>query len=186
MIRNRTSLALGVGVVAVAATVALAGCASSAATSSNADGPQNTQALSTEFNDGWAKSATAADGMSAVFGTLVNASAEQSQLVSAKCGANAAMTQLHETYKDSTGAMAMREVPGGFTIPAGNSLVLQPGGNHIMLMGLTGPLTAGQQITCDLNFGDNSVLQITVPVKDFSGANESYNGSTATPSATAG
>lgn len=183
MIHNRTTLTLGV--LAVAATFALAGCASSTSASSNADGPQNTQALSTEFNDGWAKSATVADGMTAVFGTLVNASAEQAQLVSAKCE-DAAMTQLHETYKDSTGAMAMREVPGGFTIPAGNSFTLQPGGNHIMLMGLTSALTAGQQVNCDLTFGDNSVLQITVPVKDFSGANESYNGSTATPSATAG
>lgn len=177
---NTNRIIISAAALAVASTLALSGCATSA--SSNADGPQNTQALSTEFNDGWVKAVDETGGMSAMFGTLVNASAEQSQLVSASCSTAAKMTQLHETYTDASGASAMREVPGGFTIGAGDQLVLQPGGNHIMLMGLTAPLTAGDQLTCDLTFGDHSVLQVTVPVKDFSGANENYNEST--PSAT--
>ena len=43
--------------------------------------------------------------------------------------------QIHEMAMDS-GNMVMRELPDGLVIPAGESVTLQPGGFHMMLIGL--------------------------------------------------
>lgn len=154
--------ALKVGVIASALVLGLTGCAQSSG--SQADGPQNTQALSIEFNDGWAKSASDANGTSFVAGTLVNASAEQAQFVSASCTPTARKAELVTTTVDSSGKSSSQSAAGGFTIPPGGSLSLQSSGNQLLLSGLTEPLNPGGQVTCDLTFGDSSVLQITAPV----------------------
>ena len=70
----------------------------------------------------------------------------------------------------------MQEKAGGFVIPAGGTVVLQPGGNHIMLMGLTGPLRNGSAVTLALETSAGRV-SLTVPVRAFAGANESYQAS---------
>ena len=51
-------------------------------------------------------------------------------------------TEVHEMRMDGE-VMRMREVEGGLVIPAGQSVSLQPGGYHLMLMGPE-PLTAGE------------------------------------------
>jgi len=84
------------------------------------------------------------------------------------------MMELHETVENESGEMVMREIEGGFVIPAGSELTLEPGGNHIMLMDLTAPLLAGDEATFTLTFSDDSTYEFTAPVKDYSGANENY------------
>ena len=86
------------------------------------------------------------------------------------------MLELHETVENESGAMIMREIEGGFVIPAGETLDLVPGGNHIMLMDLTDPLAAGEEVTFTLTFSDDSSYEFTAPVKDYAGANENYEG----------
>ena len=39
--------------------------------------------------------------------------------------------------------MKMRALPGGVELPAGQPVTLKPGGMHIMLTALTGPLQDG-------------------------------------------
>ena len=75
------------------------------------------------------------------------------------------MLELHETVENETGEMVMRQIEGGFTIPAGGSLALEPGGNHIMLMDLTSPLMAGDEVTFTLTFADDTTYEVTAPVK---------------------
>ncbi|WP_394685899.1 copper chaperone PCu(A)C, partial [uncultured Microbacterium sp.] len=82
----------------------------------------------------------------------------------------------HETVPNESGQMVMREVEGGFVIPAGGSIELAPGGNHLMFMDVTSPLRAGAETTITLTFADDSTAEITAPVKEFSGANENYEG----------
>lgn len=86
------------------------------------------------------------------------------------------MLELHETVENEDGQMVMREIGGGFVIPADGSMTLEPGGNHIMLMDLTAPLAAGEEVTFTLTFSDESTYEFTAPVKDYSGANETYEG----------
>ena len=127
---------------------------------------------SVAITDPWVKAAP--DGMTAAFGTLENPTGEDIVVVSAKTGI-ASSTELHETVADESGKMTMRQVEGGFTIPADGTLDLEPGANHLMLMGLTGPALAGEEVTFTLTFADDSTMSFTAPVKDYSGAKEEYS-----------
>lgn len=156
--------------VAIAAALALTGCATGVTA---APVTPLSAGDSVTIADSWVKAAD--EGMSAAFGELRNSGETDVTIVSAATEASAAV-ELHETVEDGTGAMVMREKDLGFTIPAGGSLVLAPGGNHLMLMGLTGPLTAGQEATVTLTFSDDSTYEFTASAKDYAGANESYEG----------
>nr|WP_254426077.1 copper chaperone PCu(A)C [Dietzia sp. oral taxon 368] len=71
--------------------------------------------------------------------------------------------------------MMMKEREDGFVIPAGGELLLEPGGNHIMLMDLDEPISTGQQITLTLEF-DGAEQDVTVFARDFQGGEEEYVG----------
>jgi copper(I)-binding protein len=86
------------------------------------------------------------------------------------------MMQLHEVVDDGSGSMVMQEKDGGVVVPAGGSLTLEPGSYHFMLMDLTAPLVAGEEATFTVTFEDGSTMEFVAPVKDFTGANENYNG----------
>src|SRR5690606_36739746 len=100
------------------------------------------------MTDAWVK--TAADGMTAAFGIITSEGHHDVTLVSATTPAASAV-ELHETVPSGT-AMQMREKDGGFLIREGEQLVLEPGGNHLMLMGLTAPSTAGDDVELTLVF----------------------------------
>ena len=84
--------------------------------------------------------------------------------------------ELHEMVSGEDGQMVMQQSPDGFTVPAGGSLELAPGGNHVMFMGLTDPIEPGEDVTYDLELEDGSTLEVTSVVRPFTGANESYHG----------
>jgi len=54
------------------------------------------------------------------------------------------------------------------------SFELAPGANHIMLIGLTRPLLAGDEVSVTLTFSDGTEVALTAMVKDYTGANEEY------------
>ena len=60
--------------------------------------------------------------------------------------------------------MQMMEVEGGFTIPAGGSHALMRGGDHVMLMGLKGPMTDGEAVTITLTFEKAGDIELEVPI----------------------
>jgi copper(I)-binding protein len=140
----------------------LVGCASPSEPRSEAD--------SVTVHDTWVKAAD--HGMTAAFGTLTNTGGTQVRIVSASTPA-AANVELHEVVSDD-GAMTMRPKAGGFVIPAGGDAELRPGGDHIMLMDLTGPLDPGADVDIVVTFDDGSTLPITAQVRDFPGADENY------------
>jgi copper(I)-binding protein len=161
---------------AVASTLALAGVASGCSESGDtaATGAvAATQADHVTASDAWVKSA--ASGMTAVFGTLVNHGDAEARLESVTTDL-AAKVELHETVGDGSGGVTMRPKEGGFTIAAGASHELAPGGDHLMLMGLTDPAVAGEEVRLVLHFADGSTRSMTALVKDFTGADEKYAG----------
>jgi Uncharacterized protein conserved in bacteria len=91
--------------------------------------------------------------------------------------------ELHETVSQD-GSMMMREMADGFVIPAGGQFVLEPGGNHLMLMDLTTPVEAGTDVELTLEFEDGGTFSWLAPVRTFAGAQEEYIESTAMPSET--
>lgn len=169
--------------VLAAAALLLTGCGQASTTagpSETVSASQSTAALT--VTDPWVKAAE--DGMSAAFGTITNTSDQDVTIMSASTPASP-MVELHETVMGSNGTMQMQEKPGGFVIPAKGKLVLEPGANHIMLMGLTKPVKAGDDISFDLKLKDGSTVTFTAQGKDFVGANENYtSGDEPTDSAT--
>lgn len=159
-------------ILALAATVVLtlAGCAPTGSPATAAR-PAQTGAASLSIGDAWLKSA--ASGMSAAFGTLKNSGTAPLTIVSASSPSASAL-ELHETVQGDSGEKMMRPKKGGFVVPAGGSLRLAPGANHIMLMGLTAPLKAGDESTVTLTLSDGSTYEFTAPAKDFTGAEETY------------
>jgi copper(I)-binding protein len=168
---KKSSLPRLAAVVAVS-LLALTGC-STAPASSGTSSNSTTAGDAVTIEDAWVKATD--DDMSAAFGTLTNSGSTEVTIVSAETDA-AGMVELHETVENESGEMVMREIEGGFSIPADGTLLLEPGANHIMLMGLTGALAAGDEVSVTLTFSDDSTYSFTAPVKDYSGANENYEG----------
>ena len=121
--------------------------------------------------DPWVKAAD--EGMTAAFGTITNGTDADLVLTAVTTPATD-MVQLHETTSDGSGGMSMQEKDGGFPLPAGEDLVLEPGGDHIMLMDLPKPLQPGDTLELTLVFSEGTEHPFTATVKDFSGAQEHY------------
>jgi len=170
-LKNRSNV-LTAAVALMAATL-LAACGStSSSTTSASSAPA---ASSVTASDPWVKSAK--DGMTAAFVTLSNPTDSEQVLVSATTPVSP-MVQLHEMVMQD-GQMVMQERKSGIVVPAKGSAVLEPGGNHIMLMGLTSAVKAGDQVPLTLTCASGLTLEITAVAKDFTGAEESYNPSPA-------
>ena len=75
----------------------------------------------------------------------------------------AKMVQLH-THREEDGVMKMIHVEDGFALPADGEIVMERGGKHVMLMGLTGPLEQDEMIPLTLVFEKSGELEVEVPV----------------------
>lgn len=167
---------------ATALAVALTACGSDADTGSTTDRAAAADATaaagsaagaSLTMTDPWVKAAPS--GMTGVFGTLANDGDADVTVVSAASDIAGTM-ELHETTMADDGAMTMRPKEGGFTVPAGGSHELAPGGDHLMAMGLTRPLEPGETVTVTLTLDDGTTTDLECTVKAFTGADEDYEG----------
>jgi copper(I)-binding protein len=75
----------------------------------------------------------------------------------------AGKVEIHEMGM-TDGVMRMREIEGGLVIPAGETVALEPGGNHIMFMGLTNPLEKGAMVEVTLQFEKAGEVMVMMPV----------------------
>ncbi len=157
----QNSVALSRAALVAAIALTLAAC-SGGATSDDAS--------SLTITDTWVKAAD--EGMIAAFGTIENSSDHDITITGATSDAATAV-ELHEVVDD-----VMRPIEGGFTVAAGGSLLLAPGGYHLMFMGIPAPIAAGDDVTVTLTLSDGSELEFTAVAKDFAGANEDYDDGT--------
>jgi copper(I)-binding protein len=71
-----------------------------------------------------------------------------------------------ELHTMEMAGMVMKMHPmAGLDIPAGQPVTLKPGGEHIMLMGLNGPLREGQSFPLTLTFEKAGAREVTVAVE---------------------
>jgi copper(I)-binding protein len=63
------------------------------------------------------------------------------------------------------GMMQMLPAEGGFPVPAHGSHVLERGGDHIMLMGLTANPEQGSMVTLSLTFEHAAPMVVELPVR---------------------
>ena len=141
--RRRTA---GLGLV-VGAILALAGSAAA-------------QSGGVEVRDAWARATPGGAEIGAAYLTIVAPQGDRLTAVSTPAAKEA---ELH-TMSMEGGVMKMRPLEG-LDIPAGQPVTLKPGGNHIMLLGLTQPLREGQTFALTLSFDKAGRQQIVVPVE---------------------
>jgi len=63
--------------------------------------------------------------------------------------------------------MRMRPVSGGLQIAAGETLVFQPGGLHIMLFNIQQPLVAGENTPLQLNTDQCGTLEVDAEIRSL-------------------
>jgi periplasmic copper chaperone A len=123
---------------------------------------QATQASSIEVEGAWVRAVPPGSANSALFATLHNRGTAQARITGARSEAAGAV-ELH-THTESDGTMKMRKVEQ-LDVPGQDHAHLQPGGDHIMLIGLTGPLEKGGEVEVGLDFADGSSLTVKAPVR---------------------
>lgn len=52
--------------------------------------------------------------------------------------------------------------------------MLEPGGDHLMIMDLSRPVQPGEDVTITLELDDGSTMDVVSTAKEFSGADEDY------------
>ena len=141
---------LALVVVSLVALASLAGCGGSGG--------------SITVSDAWARPSMGMDRAAAAYLAIANEGDEGDVLLGASSPA-AATVEVHETTMDSDGAMVMQPV-GPLEIPAGETVRLEPGGYHIMLIELTGELTVGDEIEITLSFELAGDITVSAEVRE--------------------
>jgi copper(I)-binding protein len=133
--------------------LALIACLAFAGTTWAADAPIVT--------DAWARATPPGTTVGAAYMTIQGGK-ESDRLVDARSD-RAAMVHLH-TVEEQGGVSKMRAIEA-VEIPAGQRVSLAPKSTHVMLMGLDGPLVAGQTFVVTLRFAKAGEQPVTVTVK---------------------
>ena len=110
--------------------------------------------------DAYARSSNPRAG--AAFMVITNSGESDDRLIAVKSGA-AARVELH-THVEEDGIMRMMHVEDGFEIPAGGSLYLKRGAEHLMFMGLNAPFEQGATVSVTLVFQSGIEMPIEIPV----------------------
>lgn len=109
----------------------------------------------------WARASAGMARAGAAFMTIDNARAEADRLVSASADVSKSV-ELHTHVKDGD-VMRMRPVDA-VDVPAGSAVELQPGGYHVMFMGLEQPFREGESFPLTLTFENAGTLTVDVTV----------------------
>ncbi|WP_299553790.1 copper chaperone PCu(A)C [uncultured Tateyamaria sp.] len=128
--------------------------------------------------DSYARAASPAAKSGAAFMMIRNDTGQDDTLVSASTDA-ASRVELHTHIEVSDGVMQMTEIEGGVPLPAGGTYHMVRGGDHVMLMGLTGPLEQDATIDVTLVFENAGEVEVTIPIdntrKPEAGAHGSHS-----------
>ena len=112
--------------------------------------------------DAWVREPPGGHPIAAAYMTIVNNSDAATALVSAE-SSTVERIEIHSmTHED--GKMRMRQVEQ-VPLPAGGWVVLESGGLHLMLMGLSNSPRTGDSIDLTLRFADGSVRAVSAPVR---------------------
>jgi copper(I)-binding protein len=118
-----------------------------------------------EIGHPWARQTAPGQSVGGGFLTVRNSGKQADRLLGATSPA-AARVEIHSMAMDG-GVMRMRPVPGGFAIPAGGTLDLKPGANHLMLIGLRKPLALGTTVPLTLRFQRSGTVTVQLKVESI-------------------
>jgi copper(I)-binding protein len=110
----------------------------------------------------WARATPPGAATAAVYLVITNDGGTADVLVGAETPA-AANVMVHRTAIANDIA-TMTELGDGIAVPAGGTAALAPGGNHLMLSSLPGPLIEGTTFPITLRFESGATIAAEVPV----------------------
>ncbi len=119
----------------------------------------------------WSRPLPAVSVNGAAYMTLMNEGSAPDRLVSVSTPA-AKKAELHNHIVEG-GLMKMRRV-GTVEITPGEPSMLQPGGLHIMLMGLTEPLVEGNSFPLTLSFERAGSIEVKVMIFEPEGTGQGH------------
>lgn len=102
------------------------------------------------ITDFWAFSATPVSQAGAGYLVIHNRGSEDDRLIGAASDA-ATRVELHQHVLQGD-VVQMHNILDGMAIPAGETVVLAPGGDHVMFMGLANPWRDGDVVDLTLTF----------------------------------
>lgn len=153
----------------IAATLLLAGTAA-------AQAPAVSVTPVVSVTNAWARATPGGAEAGAAYLTIESPTGDRLTALSTPVANKA---DLHTMSMDDN-IMRMRPL-ADIDIPAGKSVTLQPGGTHIMLMGLKAPLKAGQSFPLTLQFDKAGRQEVTVSVEKAGAMAPATQGDTPAP-----
>jgi periplasmic copper chaperone A len=112
--------------------------------------------------DAWARETPSGVSNGAAYVTLVNEASNKDWLVAAR-GAVSETVELHTHLIE--GDMIMMRPVERIEVDAGDRTVLEPGGKHLMLIGLKQPLVAGDRFPLTLKFEQGGEITVQFEVR---------------------
>jgi hypothetical protein len=136
--------------VVVVFVVALAACS----------GSPGSSAVPT-ISNAWARPG-AAGAQSAAYMTITGAG--QDDALISVASAAAATVELHESTTDAEGMMGMHPIER-LDVPGNGAVTLEPGGFHVMLMGLSAELAVGDTLALELVFEKAGTVAVEAEIR---------------------
>jgi periplasmic copper chaperone A len=125
------------------------------------------------IHDAWARASLGQIGTSAVYMTL-EARGDQGDRLVAAASPVAASAELHTHIME--GGVARMRPAAAIEIAPGEPTVLEPGGLHIMLVGLGERLVEGDTVPLSLTFEDSGTTELEVPIRGVGGMGHGGHG----------
>jgi copper(I)-binding protein len=120
-------------------------------------------AVDIQVSQAWARPTPPTAQVGAVYFSISNGGTKEDKLLAVSSGV-AGSVEIHET-QTIKGVMQMRPV-ASVSCPPGATVKVEPGGLHVMLLGLKQPLIEGTRMELTLRFRDAGALTIQVPVRN--------------------
>jgi copper(I)-binding protein len=121
------------------------------------------RAAGIRVSDAWTPAPPPGAPTAAGYLTITNTASSPDRLLGGSTPA-AAQVQLH-SMSTQGGVMRMRPLAEGLPIAPGSTVKIQPGGNHLMLVGLKRSLRVGEHIPVTLDFAKAGKVQTDFVVR---------------------
>jgi copper(I)-binding protein len=118
------------------------------------------------IREAWARATMGQTGTSAVYMTLETSDGQGDRLVAA-ASPDAGRAELHTSIMED-GVAKMRPL-AAIEVAPGEPTVLEPGGPHVMLVGLGRKLVEGDTLPLSLTFEHAGTVELQVPVRGMGG-----------------
>ncbi len=114
--------------------------------------------------DAWARPTPPVGNTAAFYVSLKNSSGADDEIVSASADMCQEL-EFHRTVLTGDVSSMPAVEPDAMSIPAGETMLMEPNGLHIMCLGLPGPLLEGEELILTLTMAQAGDIEVVVKVQ---------------------